>query len=413
MNLLSYKHDSLRVIVLGYIIRMPIGGLVWHYFQYILGLARLGYEVYYIEDSCFFAENDNSWFYDPTTSNQDSDVSKELPTYGFKFITDIFIKAGLESKWAYYHADSSQWYGPCADRIVGICATADIVLNISGANPLRLPLRRIPVRIYIDTDPVFSQILHLTTSIKRDLVLQHTAFFSFGENISSGQSTVPCDGIPWQSTRQPIVLDLWTNVPGSINSCFTTVMAWDSYKYQEYNGIRYGLKSDSFIPYINLPVQSNNKFEIAMFDPLAPPKKLKKIGWVLQSGKEIIQTPWAYQSYIQQSKAEFSVAKQGYVISNSGWFSERSAAYLASFRPAIVQDTGFTKWMETGAGVIPFKNLEEAIAAIEEVNSNYTFHSQSARALVGEYFDSYKVLSQLIERSIHSAKTVNYLREES
>jgi len=386
----SASGNRLRIIVLGYIVRCPIGGMAWHYLQYVLGLARLGYDIYFFEDS-----EDYPCCYDPTRHVTDTD-----PTYGLQFTARTFEQVGLGDCWAYYDAHTSRWFGPCADRILDVCKTADLLLNLSGANPLRPWLMEIPARAFVDTDPAFEQIRQITVPERRNRALQHTAFLSFGENISLGRSTIPKDGLPWQATRQPIVLDVWPVMPGPTQGSFTTVMQWDSYPAREYNGRHYGMKSDSFEPYMDLPQRTGSILELAVGSPSAPCDLLRSKGWVVRDPLVPTRDPWTYQHYIQQSKAEFSVAKHGYVITCSGWFSERSAAYLASGRPVLVQETGFSDWLETGSGVIPFNSVEEALAGIEEINSRYEDHCLAARAIAEEYFDARKVLPQLVERSM-------------
>lgn len=375
----------LRIIVLGYIVRGPLGGLAWHHLQYVMGLVRLGHEVYFVEDS-----DDYPSCYDPMRGVTDTD-----PTYGLQFTKHAFEKLGLGDCWAYFDAHRSQWLGPCSDNILSICLEADLLLNISGMNPLRPWLLEIPRRVLIDTDPVFTQIRHLSDPSALSQALQHTAFLSFGENIDSSLSTIPDDGLPWKATRQPIVLDAWPITPEPAQGMFTTVMQWNSYPARQYQERRYGMKSDSFAPYLNLPEKVGTIFELAV--GRAPHDLLSSRGWVLRDSLELTRDPWTYQSYIQQSKAEFSVAKHGYVVTHSGWFSERSACYLASGRPVLTQETGFSQWLETGSGIIPFSTSEEVMAGIEEINSHYEFHCRAARGIAEEFFEAGKILSSLLE----------------
>ena len=346
------RSDQRRIVVLGYIIRMPLGGLVWHYLQFAMGLARLGHDVYYFEDSCFFEQDARSWYYDPVSLS----VGAHPTSGGLRLAKEIFDKTGFGDRWAFFDARQARWHGPVEDQAREICATADLVLNVSAANPLRGVLAQVPVRVFIDTDPVFSQVRILTDPTRRALALQHNRFFTLGENIASGKSNAPQDGLPWKATRQPILLDAWPITPGPKNGRFTTLMAWDSFAVEEYNGVSYGMKSKSFRTFLDLPKKTNTPFELALFDPTAVPEEFHLLGWSIRDGKALTADPWAYQSYIHGSKGEFSVAKHGYVISRSGWFSDRSATYLASGRPILVQETGFSDWLETGCGVISFRN---------------------------------------------------------
>jgi hypothetical protein len=374
----------LRIIVLGYLVRGPLGGLAWHHLQYVLGLARLGHDVHFLEDS-----DDYPSCYDPSRDAVDAD-----PSYGLSFTAHAFDTLGLPDRWAYYDAHTSRWLGPAAPRALDICANAELLLNISGVNPLRRWLAQVPHRLFIDTDPAFTQIRHLTDPSAYVLALAHTAFFTFAGNIA--QSTVPDDGIPWQPTRQPLVLDAWPVTPGPPDGRFATVMQWDSYRSRDYAGRRYGMKSDSFVPYADLPARTGPRLELALGSATAPRESLEAKGWLLRDPRPPTRDPWEYQRYIRQSKAEWSVAKHGYVITNSGWFSERSAAWLASGRPVITQDTGFSRWLPTGAGLLPFTTPEEALAAIEEIDRHYEDHCHAARELAATHFDSDTVLSELL-----------------
>lgn len=383
--------DRLRIIVLGDIVRGPLGGHCWHYLQYVMGVDKIGHDVFYLEDS-----GDNEWScYDPAKY-----VSGKDPTYGLGFITQVFDRIGLGVRWAYHDAHTSTWFGPAASRVSEICNEADLLINVSGSNLIRPWLSNIPIRVFVDTDPVFTQIGRITNTAAKNLAAQHTAFFSFGENFCNGRSTVPDDGFEWQATRQPVVLDAWPVTEGTSAGKFTTVMLWDSFGAVEYNGCRYGMKSDSFRPYLDLPQKVGPILELALGGRSAPRGELVSRGWALADPLKQTRDPWIYQRYIQKSKAEFSVAKHGYVISQPGWFSERSAAYLASGRPVVVQEAGFSDWLETGRGIISFRTPEEAVAGIQEINRQYVSHCRAAREVAEEFFDSGKVIKSLIERAI-------------
>jgi hypothetical protein len=381
-----------RILVLGYLIRMPLGGLTWHYLQFATGLQALGHDVYYLEDSCFFEDDERAWFYDPVSATMGAD-----PANGLRFARDVFDRSGLAGRWALFDHRQSRWVGPASGSIRQICATADALLNVSAANPLRAPLDEIPVRVFIDTDPLFSQLRIATNPIRRRLALQHNRFFTLGENIPSGRSTVPCDGIAWQATRQPILIETWPTTPGPVRGPFTTLMAWDSFAAEEHAGVRYGMKSSAFQPFMDLPRRTGADLVLGLFDPVGAPDELRANGWTLRDGKALTSDPWAYQAFVSESKAEFSVAKAGYVASRCGWFSDRTATYLASGRPAVVQDTGFSDWLETGLGVVPFQTPDEASAAIADVNRRYESHCRAARELAEHYFDARRVLTRLLD----------------
>jgi hypothetical protein len=384
--------NRLRIIVLGAIVRWPLGGIAWHHLQYAMGLAQLNHDVFFLEDS-----GDNDWCcYDPVR-----DVSGVDPNYGLTFAKQVFQRVGLDERWAYYDAHTSRWLGPLSNRVNEICNTAELVINLSGANPIRPWFSQVPIIALVDTDPGFTQIGRIIDPVAKAFALQHTVFFSFGENIPFGRSTVPDDGFPWQATRQPIVLDAWPVSEGPTKGKFTTVMSWDSHAGVEYNGCHYGMKGESFGPYMCLPQNVGHILELALGSRNAPRTELVEKGWSVCNPLKVTRNPWTYQDYIQKSKAEFGIAKHGFVISRCGWFSERSAAYLASGRPVIVQETGFSDWLETGRGVVAFRTPEEAINGIQEINLNYTSNCRAARDVAEEYFDSNKVLSSLVEHAMH------------
>jgi hypothetical protein len=377
----------LRIVVLGYLVRGPLGGLAWHHLQYVLGFARLGHDVYFVEDS-----DDYPACYDPTRHLVGTD-----PSYGLDFTRQAFSRLGLGERWAYHDAHKTQWLGPCAGTIRQILRDADVLLNVSGVNPLRPWFEEIPVRVLVDTDPVFTQVRHLTDPAARRNALGHTAFMTFGENIPGHCSSVPDDGLPWTATRQPVVLDAWPVSPGPARGRFTTVMQWDSYPAREYAGQRFATKAESFMPYLDLPGRVGSVLELAVGSTGAPRPLLGQKGWLLCDPLEVTRDPWTYQRYIRQSKAEFTVAKHGYVVTHSGWFSERSAAYLASGRPVITQDTGLSALLPTGTGLLTYTNPDEAVAAIEAVDRSYAQHCRAARDLAETYFDARQVLPQLID----------------
>ena len=385
--------SRLRILILGYLVRGPLGGIAWHYLQYVLGLAQLGHDVFFVEDS-----DDHASCYDPIRNVMDTD-----PTYGLAFAARAFDRLGLGDRWTYYDAHRGCWCGPARDRALGLCETADLLLNVSGVNPLRSWMEHVPVRVLVDTDPVFTQIRHLTDPVAYERAASHTAFFSFGENVGQSGCTIPADSFQWRPTRQPIVMDAWTPTRGPARGPLSTVMLWSSYGSAEYNGTRYGMKAESFGPYLDLPARCNDTFELAVGTPSGPREHLISRGWIVLDPREPTKDPWTYQAFISRSKAEFSVAKHGYVVSHSGWFSERSAAYLASARPVVVQDTGFSRWLRPEAGVLAFSDANEALARLEELNGSYDRHCVAARAVAEEYFGSVNVLSQLLDTALNGS----------
>jgi len=360
----SLKNSKLRILVLGYIVRGPLGGLVWHHLQYVLGLKKLGHDVVFLEDS-----DDYAACYNPLTGEFDTDAN-----YGLRFIDSVFKKLNLGGLWAYHDAHTNQWFGKTRAEMFDFFASTDVLLNLSGMNPLREWLLQIPKRAFTDTDPAFTQIRHLTDRNARQLAEKHNYFFSFGENFGHADCSIPKDGFEWKPTRQPLVLDCWKISKGVQNSSWTTVMQWDSYRTLEYEGQIFGMKSASFDEYVDLPEITGEKFELAIGSANAPRDFLQNKGWKVINPLIPTRTPWTYQKYIQNSKAEWTVAKQGYASSKSGWFSERSAAYLASGRPVLTEETGFSQFINNvskSSRTLPREDLKHAPHACRFFNQLY------------------------------------------
>ncbi len=382
--------NRLRIVVGGYIVRAPLGGQVWHYLQYLMGLAALGHDVLYVEDSCFFDSGEDEWYFDPETGTSGAD-----PVKGLEFAGEAMAAVGLPDKWAFYQSHGGLWHGPAADWASTFCRNADLFVNVSAKNPIRPWLAGIPRRVYLDTDPCFTQIRLLTNPIDRHHALQHNIFATFGENIPFGASSLPGDSFAWFPTRQPIVVEAWPETPGQHDGRLTAVLSWQTYPPVEHEGIRYGLKAESLAPLLDLPRRSRESFELALSGNEAPRESLREHGWRLLDGGP--RTLLDYQAYIQSSKGELGIAKHGYVASNCGWFSERSAAYMASGRPVVVQNTGFTRWLHADRGVLPFDTPAAALSALDDLHAHYGAHCRAAREVVADYFGAGAVLSRLID----------------
>ena len=182
---------------MGYVVRGPMGGMAWHHLQYVLGLFRMGHDVWFVEDS-----DDYPSCYDPSTNSMGEDAS-----YGLAFAADAFQRLGLAERWAYHHAPGRSWSGPAAAQAEQICRSADILLNISGVNPLRPWTEAIPTRVLIDTDPLFVQVRHLNDAYAQGLAANHTAFRTFGENVAALRR-IADDGLDWR-----VVIDCWASAP--------------------------------------------------------------------------------------------------------------------------------------------------------------------------------------------------------
>ena len=391
--------QKLRIITTGFIGLLPAGGVTWDYLQYPLGLAEMGHEVYYLEDTQLYPiyqAPGKAW---DDASDSIAHLQKVMDHFGFR------------ERWCYRDEASGQHFGLSEKELKDICSSADIFINVSCSTVMREAYAQIPVRVLIDSDPMFTQI-QLETGLSftgkkssmRDLVDKHTHHFTFGENLGSSECKIPTAGINWMPTRQPICLDYWPVLPLPKENLptFTTLMNWSAGKTLQFGGQSWGQKDEEFEKIIRLP-QKLNKAAFAIVvnqtgGATFPKEELEAKGWTIQDPNKVAGDWTDYQQFIQQSFAEFSVAKNTYVKSNSGWFSCRSACYLASGRPVITQDTAWSKYIPTGKGLFSFCNLEEAVEAVQQIMNRPQEHSQAAREIAIAFFDSEKVLGAMLNQ---------------
>jgi hypothetical protein len=375
--------------VTGQIAQYPLGGVTWFYLQYALGLARLGHDVFYLEDT-------GQSPYDPATQGLTKNCS-----FSVQYLTSVMDRFGFAEKWAYYHAFESKWYGLPDTLRREVIESADLVLNVSGT--LNRPQDyKVGGRLaYLDTDPVFTQVkLARGDAHFKTIVDAHDSQFSYGECASE---LVPDTGHRWIPTRTPIVMSEWS-ASGPHRKVFTTIMNWTSHNSVTFDERTYGQKDAEFKRFMDFPkLAAPTTIELAIgpgHGQHTPHDHLRYKGWHLVDPNDVCPDVDSLRTYTETSMGEWSVAKGGYVLGQSGWFSERSARYLAAGRPVVVQDTGFSKLFPMGEGILPFNNMEEALEGIRAVEADYPRQSKAARALAEEYFDSDKVLPRLIESAM-------------
>ncbi len=380
--------QGLRIVVTGLLAQYPLGGVAWDYLQYVVGLARLGHDVYYLEDT-------GQWPYNP----DEDGVSKGCAT-NVAHLAGLMDRFGLAGRWAYRFAWQDQWFGlesRVRDDVIG---TADLIVNVSGVHRDPAGLERRGVLAYLDSDPVFTQVK--LARGQRDFeaaVNVHDVHFTFGATLGDA---VPRTGHHWLPTRQPVLLDEWAHALPD-RGAYTTVMNWSSYNDVEYQGRRYGQKDVEFRRFLDLPGRVAVPLEVAMAsgkNARPPYELLRHRGWSIVDPSSVCPDLDSYMTYLQTSRAEWSVAKNGYVAGRSGWFSCRSACYLAAGRPVIAQDTGFSAVIPTGEGLFAFDTADEAVNAVAQLEADYARHSRAALVLAREFFDSDRVLESLIERAL-------------
>lgn len=375
-----------RIIVAGYMVRYPLGGQLWAHLQYLLGLKQLGHDVYFFED---FGWQDSC--YDPAHNTMSDDAA-----YGVTTVRGLMQRFDLAERWVYRDAAGIH-HGLSARESVQVIRRSDLLINLSGVTRFD-GFENIPQRVFIDEDPAFTQFRAASDHEFWNLLNGHPRLYSYGQNIGQAASAIPTLGLKWEPFRQPIVLDEWPNCFDENAGAFTTVMSWNAYGNVEHEGQVYGQKSHEFPKVIDLPRRVPQRFELATGGGDVPVDELAGKGWALSDPLAVSRSVDTYRDYIQRSRGEFSVAKHAYVKTRSGWFSDRSAAYLSSGKPVVLQDTGFSAWLPTGEGLLAFDNLEEAVAAIESVNGNYARQCRAARALAEEFFGAQSLLSRLLAR---------------
>jgi hypothetical protein len=361
------------------------GGATWAVLQYALGLTRLGHEVVLVDPISLESVRPHGACLDKS----------ENAAYFRRVAEDFDLPQA-----ALLLAGTQETVGISYEELRRRARSADLLLNINGLLADEELLAEIPVRVYLDIDAGFNQLWHATQGIDRRFG-GHTHHVTIGQGIGEEWSPVPTCGIDWEKTVQPVVLSEWPVADGIREDALTTVGNWRGYGSFEHDGVFYGQKAHSLRELIGLPMRTDEQFVLALAIHPDEKKDLDALdgnGWRLVDPARVAASPAAYRRFIQGSKAEFGLVKQGCVSAPCGWFSERSACYLASGRPVIAQETGFSRFLPTGEGLFAFTTEDQALVAIDELRGDYKRHAAAARAIAEEHFDSDRVLTRLLER---------------
>jgi hypothetical protein len=378
-----------RIAVVGTFGGVPYAGMAWMHCQFLVGLARLGHDVSYLETT-------SAWPYHPHEMTTTSD-----PGYTLAYLQRALDSFGLGQRWAHRaaYADGA-WHGPLASKAEELLASADAVLNITGSTTpedIRIPCRL----VYMGTDPVLPELRVANgDGALLERLRAHKAHFTYGENIGAPDCPIPPLPFPTKPTRQPVVLDFWDGGAPPRRD-FTTVTNWEVTGYDcTHKGETYTWsKHHEYLKIIDLPRRTPAKLELAMgLSGVTAEVQalLRENGWSVVDAYETSLDPWRYRDYIRGSGAEFSVAKDMVVRLRSGWFSERSACYLAAGRPVVTQDTAFSRTLPTGEGLFAFQNVDDILRAIDTIDADYERHSRAARAIAQEHFRAETVLAKLL-----------------
>jgi hypothetical protein len=380
-----------RVILWGLLAAHPFGGMTWQALHHIVGLRRLGFDVWYVEDS-------DRYPYDIINYCQSPDYTGNV-----EYLARFMESVGLADRWIYRPPEQNEiTLGACSiSGLQQLYRDADVVLNLCGAQEWRPEFEHIRCRVFIETDPVANQVAVAQGDAERIETLDaYHHLFTYGANFGSPDCRVPIERYRWHTTRPPVCVDWWdTGALPPSEATLTTITNWEHSDAKDviWNGERWRWnKNYSFLGLKNLPAMSALPLELSvgcMSD--ADIAMMQSCGWRLTSASDITG-PELYRAYIQNSLGEFTATKEQVVISRSGWFSDRSVCYLAAGRPVITEDTGFGNDLPTGEGLFSFKTEADAIAAIEAVAGDYERHSAAARAIAREYFGAERVLDKLL-----------------
>lgn len=378
------------VVLSGAIADKPFqGGSTWVRLSFLRGLEKLGYDVFLIDQIAATAGASHSTH---KTSRREST--------GRSYFEQVVTEFGLVGKASLILGDGEETLGATLHDLAHIAGQADLLINISGHLKLDRLLPRFRRKVYIDIDPGFTQLWHADPATPFEIG-GHDYYYTIGENIGSPDCSIPTAGIHWRTMRQPVVLDDWPVTAAETTARFTTIANWRGpFGAIEHDGRTLGLKVHEFRRFVELPRWAPYTFELALnLDP-ADDKDRRMLldnGWRLAEPAEVAANPADFRNYVQRSSAEFSVAQGMYVATNSGWFSDRTVRYLASGKPALVQDTGWSRHLPNGRGLHAFRTMDEAVFGARHIVEAYDDESAAARTIAEQYFDSNKVLGRLMD----------------
>lgn len=374
------------IVVSGMIAADPRqGGATWAVLQYLLGFRALGHEVVFVEPL--------------RTPALRPEHGRLRDSDNASYFRQVVAEFGFEGSAALLLAGTEDTVGLPYRALVEMCGRADVLINISGMLADDRLTAGIPIRAYLDLDPAFNQFWAMDGIDMR--FAGHTHFVTVGLAIGEPDCPVPTCGLSWVPTLQPIVLSCWPVSHRMKYEALTTVGHWRSYGSITYRGVFYGQKAHTLRQFMTLPRRTSER--LAMAIAIHPGETsdiaaLAQNGWHLLDPSQVTPDPSSYRTFIQESKAELGFAKSGYILSRCGWFSDRSLCYLASGRPVLATETGFSRFLPTGDGVLPFSTEDGLLAQIDALNRDYPRHARAARAIAEEHFDSGKVLTRLLQQ---------------
>ncbi len=359
-------------------------GSTWVPIQYVAGFRRMGVEAVWVD------------YLDRVDPRRNAH-SLEYLIERFEATARDF---GFSGRFGVVYDGGARHFGLAERDLEALAAGADLLLAVSGKGlPPGSPWHRMSRRAYVDVDPGFTQMW----AHKSDMGLDRfNLFFTVGLNVGRPGSPIPTLGLRWHTILPPVVLELWPAHVDEQCTRFSTVGDWWGSQFVRFDGELYGSKREEFLKFMHVPLEAGQPMEAALSIYQCDHEELGQLGrhnWKVLDPYLYAGDPQAYREFIRYSRAEFSVAKNGYVRSASGWVSDRSACYLASGKPVLVQSTGIEPHLPTGRGLLTFRTPEEAVAGIRAINADYAAHARAARQIAERHFDSELVLGSILERA--------------
>jgi hypothetical protein len=382
--------SSKRIIIAGSLAQRPgAAGHTWVFLQYLLGFQRLGWEVLFLDRL------------EPAMCRDESGAPCGFePSFNLSYFRDVMARFDLSESFAIAFDGGRQWYGKSREEALDLVRDSALLIDVMGFLNDPEIAAIAPRRAFLDIDPGVPQMWRALGLA--DLLPGYDDYVTIGENIGREDCSIPTCELNWTVTRQPIVLEHWPAMPPADEQAITSVGSWRGpFAPIEYEGRTYGLRAHEFRKFAALPRRIDRRCEFALNIDPAETKDLALLtvgGWSLVDPRVVARDPSAYQNYIQNSWAEFMVAKNMYVQSNSGWLSDRSICYLASGKPVLAQNTGIQKLYPIGEGLLAFDDFEQALAGVEELERDYPRHARAARQMAEDYFDSDRVLGDLLSK---------------
>lgn len=375
-----------RIILGSYMTRYPLGGMMSYTVQWLVGLRDLGHEVYLVEKSG----------YPQSCYDAAADVMSDDCSYGTRVVADLFSQLGLGDRWCFVDA-AGRFHGLSPDKVSSLFRSGDLFVDL-GTHGAWLDEAAGLIRVLVDGEPAFTQMKMVKRQAAGESLPEYDFYYTVGQNIGTDRTPAPTAGRTWRTIYYPVAMQLFEQKPAAGGAPFTTVMNWQSHDPLEFDGRTYGQKDVEFPKFMALPRLTRETLEIAVSGKNVPTEDLSAAGWHVQDGHAVTLSFNSFRDYVARSKGEFSVCKNVFVATNSGWFGDRNAVYLASGRPVVMQDTGFSAHLPCGEGLLAVRSAQEAAEGIDRISRDYERHSRAALAIARDHLDARRVLGRFLRQ---------------